>query len=278
MPFIPITSRRPVQPLLRQATLTRCATDAPNRLSDVTLERIIQRSKRFSGLQLPPGFVRDPDDFDPPIAKMLRGGHGGEVRLKLYLTMALLAGQAPYKINPISARTWATALGLPSPETKGARRVADALNWLAHKDHPMISLDRVAGAPPTVQLLSATGNGKTWIRPTAPYVTLPLSYWTSRWVWRLSGSASALLIVLLDEQGRRKGSAAAFSGQDKKLRGISDDTWTRATKELVFHGLIEVQRDTFGEELDWRRSRNSYVVLKEHLSTGPDQDDLRTNA
>ena len=232
----------------------------------MTLDRIVERSKRSSGLQLPPGFLRDPEKFDPPIAKMLRGGHGGEVRLKLYLTMALLAGQAPYKIKPISARTWASALGLPDPDRKGARRIADALKWLADTDHPMVALDRVSGAPPTVQLLSATGSGKPWNRPTAPYVTVPLSYWTSRWVWRLSGSATALIILLLDEQGRRKGSAASFSGQDRRLRGLSDDTWARATKELICNGLIQVGKEPAGDELDWRRARNSYVVLRDRFS------------
>lgn len=250
------------------------ATSAPNALSHSTLTRIVDRSKRWAGLQLPPSFVKDPNEFDPPLAKLIRGGHGGEVRLKLYLTMALLAGQAPHKIKPISARTWATALGLDQPDTNGARRIADALNWLADdKDDtrkPLVKLERVSGEPPTVQLLSATGSGKVWSRPTQPWITLPLSYWTEGWVWKLTGSATALLLILLDEQGRLKGHPASFTGQDRKLRGLSTDTWTRATRELREHGLVEVGKATNGENLDWRRARNTYSVLKDRLKDEPE--------
>jgi hypothetical protein len=248
------------------------ATNAANALSDTTLTKVVERSKRWSGLQLPPSFVRDPKAFDPPLAKMLRGGHGGEVRLKLFLTMALLAGEAPHTIRPISARTWATALGLSDPEKNGARRIADALRWLADEQHPLVKLERVSGAPPTVQLLSASGSGKVWTRPTQPYVTLPIAYWTQRWIWTMSGSATALLLILLDEHGRLKGKPATFSGDDRKLRGLSDDTWSRATSELKKHGLLDIGRATDGEELDWRRVRNSYLVHKERLSEPASED------
>lgn len=251
------------------------ATKVVDELTRSTLDRVVERSKRRSGLQLPTTFVKDREKFDPPLAKLVRGGHGGEVRLKLYLTMALLAGQAPHKIRPISARTWATALGLDDPDTNGARRVADALNWLAKEDaqdrKPLVKLERVSGEPPTVQLLSATGNGKVWSRPTQPWVTMPLTYWSEGWVWRLTGSGTALLLIILDEQGRMRGKPASFTGQDRKLRGLSDDTWTRATKELKDFGLIEVGKVTNGENLDWRRARNTYLVLKDHLTDDPDE-------
>jgi hypothetical protein len=251
------------------------ATSAVDQLTRNTLDRVVERSKRRSGLQLPPSFVKDRENFDPPLAKLIRGGHGGEVRLKLYLTMGLLAGQAPHKIRPISGRTWATALGLPDPDVKGARRVADALNWLADNTkedrNPLVKLERVPGEPPTVQLLSATGSGKVWSRPTQPWVTLPLSYWTEGWIWKLTGSATALLLILLDQQGWQHGRPATFTGQDRQLRGLSDDTWARATAELKTHGLVEVGKATNGENLDWRRARNSYIVLRDHLQDDEDE-------
>jgi hypothetical protein len=44
---------------------------------------------------------------------------GGNDRLKLWLTMALLATKKPYEIKPISGRTWASALGLPDADNQG---------------------------------------------------------------------------------------------------------------------------------------------------------------
>lgn len=248
-------------------------TSAQGRPSTSALDRIIDRSKRTSGLQLPIGFVKDSESWKPPMAQMLRGGHGGEVRLKLYLTMALLATAAPYEIKPISGRTWATALALPDPGTNGARRVGDALSWLAK--HQFVQLQRVPGEPPTVRLLSALGTGRAWQRPTAPYVTIPLAYWKERWLWKLSGAATAVLVLILDEQNRRgrpskKGRKvpqehpyAAFSGEERRARGLSDDTWARATQELVALDLIETGRTTTGgDELDWRRSRKTYTLKR----------------
>jgi hypothetical protein len=245
------------------------------------LNRIIERSKRRTGLQLPPSFVRDQADQDPPLAQMLRGGQGGEVRLKLFLTMALLATDPPHKINPISSRVWASALTLPDPESRGARRISDALRWLNDHKPPFVSLDRIPGSPPTIQLLSASGSGKKWVRPTGQYVTVPLGFWTNKWIIKLSGAGTALLIVLLDLQGGRT-RPLSLSGHDRRIRGLSDDTWTRATKELHGHGLLEVGKATQGTDLDWRRARNTYWVpleqledLASHGETGTKTDRVR---
>src|SRR5215218_496398 len=69
------------------------------------LRWIVTRSKRSSGLPLAEAFLRraDPSDPPPPLARMMRGGQGGEVRLKLYLTMSLLAVSPPYDIKPVPA-------------------------------------------------------------------------------------------------------------------------------------------------------------------------------
>jgi len=60
------------------------------------VQRLVDISKRKSGIQLPISFVRDKSET-PPLAQMLRGGRGGAVRLKLYLTFDLLAAAAPHK-------------------------------------------------------------------------------------------------------------------------------------------------------------------------------------
>ena len=237
------------------------------------LNRLVDRSKRASGIQLPVGFVRAQGLADrPPLARMLRdgrgrrGGRGGAVRLKLYLCLNLLAAHAPHDIRPIPARAWAEALGLPDPHGRGARRVTDALTWLS--EAKMITLQRERGVAPTITLLDPTGNGSRYKR-SSPYVTVPLGFWREQWITRLSASAVALLIVLLDLQGGKKSSLDApylTSGQ-RARHGLSDDTWTRASKELAEHGLLTVNRTPQGRDFDYRRMRNTYWIDKTKLDT-----------
>jgi hypothetical protein len=191
---------------------------------------------------------------------MLRGGRGGEVRLKLYLCLYLLAAHPPYNIVSIPSRAWAEALALPDPAGRGARRVADALVWL--QAGKMIKLERRQGAAPTVTLLDPIGDGTRFARPRSPYVRLPLGFWSQQWITGLSASAVSLLIVLLDLQGGKKRRATPQSlATGQRLRyGLSDDTWTRASKELTNAGLLTVKRVPQGRDFDWRRMRNAYLI------------------
>jgi hypothetical protein len=221
----------------------------------------LDRSKRATGIQLPVGFVRTQDlSIAPPLSRMLRGGRGGTVRLKLYLCLYLLAAHPPYNIVSIPSRAWAEALALPDPAGGGARRIADALVWL--QKAKMIKLERRQGAAPTVTLLDPVGDGTRFARPRSLYVRLPLGFWSEQWITRLSGAAVALLIVLLDLQGGKKRRAAPQSlAPGQRLRyGLSDDTWTRASKELVDAGLLTVKRVPQGRDFDWRRMRNAYLI------------------
>src|SRR5437764_9984107 len=114
--------------------------------SPYLLQRAVERSKRSAGIQLPLAFVRaEPRSSSAtPLARMLRGGRGGEVRLKLYLSITLVATHPPYDIKrPIPARAWAEMLALPDFEQLGARRVSDALTWLSAQR--FIKLRRHAG-------------------------------------------------------------------------------------------------------------------------------------
>lgn len=234
------------------------------------LNRLVNMSKRTSGIQLPIGFVRAQGLAGrPPLARMLRdgpgsrGGRGGAVRLRLYLCLNLLAARAPYDIRPRPARAWAEALALPDPNGRGARRVSDALAWLNEAE--MIALQRQRGAAPTITLLDPTGSGGRYKRYRL-YVLVPLGFWREQWITRLSGSAVALLIVLLDLQGGKKSKRDAWLTTVQRARyGLSDDTWTRASKELVEQGLLEISRIPQGRDFDFRRMRNIYWIDKSKL-------------
>ena len=242
------------------------------------LNRLVHMSKRGTGIQLPVGFVRaEGDTARPPVARMLRDGHssrggrGGAVRLKLYLCLNLLAAKPPHDVRRrIPARAWAEALDLPDPSKLGARRVGDALAWLDRAK--MITVKRERGDAPVITLLDPTGNGSKYKRY-SPYVQVPNGFWREQWIVRLSGSAVALLIVLLDLQGGKKSRQDApwLPTRQRARYGLSDDTWTRASKELVEHGLLTIDRIPQGRDFDFRRMRNTYWIDKSQL-TEPDPD------
>ena len=92
------------------------------------LARAVERSHRVHYVPYSRTFVRSlpamPDFIPPtpPLARLIQGGRGGEVRLKLYLLLTLIATRYPYDIrNPQTPATLARTLDL-APAT-GSRRV-----------------------------------------------------------------------------------------------------------------------------------------------------------
>jgi len=195
----------------------------------------------------------------------MRGGQGGEVRLKLLLTMSLLAVSPPYDIRPVPARSWAEALGVDDPERNGARRVNDAIDWLA--EHKLIVSERRRGTPGAVRLLSQSGDGGPYTRPitSGRYVRLPLGLWDQGWIVRLSGAALTMLIVLLDMQGGRAQPQWISPTQVRNRYDLSPDTWSKGVRELQAHGLVSVSKRSQGDIFDYRRLRNAYWVNEEKL-------------
>jgi hypothetical protein len=236
------------------------------------LRWLVRRSCRTAGVALAEGFVRRREESDPPppLTQMLRGGQGGEVRLKVYLSMSLLAVKPPYDIAPVPARVWAEALGLPDPERNGARRVNDAIDWLAAND--FIRSERRRGTPGAVILLSQLGDGEAYVRPVARgrYVKVPLGMWEEGWIVRLSGTALGLLIVLLDMQSGRSNMQWISPSMARRRYGLSPDTWTKGVKELTSLELLTVSKKPQGDFFDYRRLRNAYWVNEEAVAGFPD--------
>lgn len=244
--------------------MSRSSATAVTAESRRLLNQLVTRSHRTTGVQFPPGFLRDDDGHDPPLARLLRGGQGGDVRVKLYLTMTMLATKKPHDIPPIPARAWAQVLGLPDPQRNGARRIGDAIDFLAR-----IRLIRVAGrqgCPREVVLLNPAGDGRRYGWRGRWYISLPLGFWTNDWVYHLTGSGVALLLVLRDMRSNRKPTNPPWLTTNAKRRyGLSEATWTRATSELTDNDLLTVGRTPQGEDFDYRRLRNTYWVHVERL-------------
>jgi hypothetical protein len=239
------------------------------------LSAAVEKAKRSGNVQFPLSFVLAPEgETHTPLSRLIQGGRGGEVRLRLYLTIAMMATKRPYDINLVpNPSRWAELLALP-PDT-GPRRVSSNLKWLADDDHPYIALERRPGRPAKIQLLDPGLSGARYVRPAeqagvSRYLGVPFELWRNRWILSLSATGLALLLVLIEHQGGYGKQGRYVMRQRRERYGLSPDTWTLARKELENHNLLTVGRTPQGTEFDYRRMRNTYWVDLEALkSTSP---------
>lgn len=235
------------------------------------------RRVRNRRLQIRIDFVEARGDSTPPLARFLRGGRGGGVRLKLYLAMLWMAANEPHDVS-FPARAWAELLDLPNPEGSGDRRVRDAIDWLV--EHDFIHVERRPGRPATVFLKREDASGRQYVIPaTAPkdaetgklpegdwFVGLPATFWVNGWPLVLSAAGLALLLVMLVLARQSGGGPFWISPAEARRRfGLSEDTWTKGTSELREYGLLHVGRLPVSEEFGWRRVRNMYTLNLEPL-------------
>ncbi|WP_412542098.1 hypothetical protein R8Z50_06055 [Longispora sp. K20-0274] len=222
-------------------------------------------------------------DPPPPLAELLRGGRGGEVRLKLLLSMLWLVREDPAPVLASPARSWATLLGLPDPEGKGARRVNDAIAWLEVQGYLVAEQDP-AKVQRLITLKNETGSGEDWsqpgkvIRQLEPgdparsdhmYVQLPPSLWTSGWITILSGASIAMLLLLYRQLAGADPDKTAlwFSPEDAKIRfALSNDTRSKGLQELTMAGIISMERRSVNpHSFDYERVRNVYRLNPDKL-------------
>ena len=255
----------------------------------IALEYARDVSSRINGRGAPVrnGFIeRFPsNNEEPPLAKMLRGGQGGGVRLKLLLSLLWFSVRAPHETE-YPARGWAALLDLGDPETNGARRINAAITWLAKND--FIRTEPHRGAPTTVYLKDERGNGQPYTLPAHVHnakkeageeitrdeywVQLPASFWIKGWIAVLSAPAVAMLLVMLDE--------AAGSGRTERLWhspsqaaerfALSPDTRTDGLLELEAYGVLDKKRTSISPGVfDFKRLRNVYDLHLEQLTVAP---------
>lgn len=231
------------------------------------LARIVERSQRHEAVPFVYRFIRAKNGR-APLARLIwdGGGRGGEVRLKLYLCITLMATRHPHDIQrPPTPRAWARLLGLPP--AAGARRVNNALRWLADRD--LIALEPRTAAPDTITLRSADGDGKPYVARSGRYVSLPLGFWAHGWILDLSATGIALLLVLMELQGGRDG-VQYVTAERREEYGLSPDTWTRATKELQRLELLTLGRTPQGDdEFIYTRMRNTFRIDVDRLNAPP---------
>jgi len=231
------------------------------------LQAVVRKSGRKQQVPFGKSFLRTSDQTTPRLARLIQGGRGGEVRLKLYLTITMMATGYPHDLQrPPPPNRWAQLLALTSPTA--SRRVSSNLRWL--HSNKFIELTPRQGHPPLITLLDPAGSGGPYARPLVSqrYISLPLELWSQGWILELSATALALLMVIRDVQ-QGKSLPRYASRQDRDAYHLSPDTWTRASKELAGHELLEIRRVPQGGEFDYERMRNLYRVNTDRLMTPP---------
>lgn len=221
------------------------------------LRRAVARAKRSRSVRLPISFARG---TSAPLQELVRGGRGGEVRLKLYLTIVMRATAKPYTVPPTPASSYARLLGLDDAEVNGARRVNAAISWL--KGHDLITCEGTQGVPPKVTVVDLEASRGA----SARYITIPIELWSQGWILRLSGRALALYVILRELTGGRGAAGATADRARKADYGLSDETWARACKELEDAGLAFSTPVVEGVEFGLRRRRLRYRLVDGSLS------------
>ncbi|WP_433169884.1 hypothetical protein [Kribbella sp. CA-247076] len=212
-----------------------------------------------------------------PLAQMLRGGRGGSVRLRLYLSMLYLAAAPPHEVT-YPARAWAQLLDLENPTTAGTRRVSDAIKWLERNRY--VEVVQNVGGPNTVRMMSELGDGRPYRLPGESYnrlrhnfeaasvhryIRLPGGLWRSGWMAVLSPAALGMLIILYTQLGANRAEdttvwiAPDYAAETFQL---SEETRSRGLNELEAGGLITVRRRALAttEAFSIRRYRNVYNI------------------
>ena len=241
----------------------------PDATSKTRLAGIVAQSKRRV-VPFERGFFRRSraQDPPPPLARLLRGGRGGEVRLKVYMSILLICVKRPHKVTR-QPSSWAALLSLDDPHRNGARRVSDAIKWL--EANGLIATEPRAGGPAEITLLSQLGAGEPYVRPTPAvgYANVPVELWENGWIVTLSAAALAMLLIITDMQAGKLLPAWLVPAEARDRYAISADTWTKGTRELADLGLLAIGREPQGDDWIWNRLRNTYALIPERFKDSP---------
>jgi hypothetical protein len=241
-------------------------------------------SRNEKGAPVRTVFAADPSVERTPLARLMSGdngpggGRGGQVRLKLLISLYWVCVAEPYDfIAP--ARAWAALIGLDDHGSKGVRRIHQAVADL--EERKFISVEDRGGHPSRITLLSEEGDGSAYEPATNAYnqakasnasaavlarhqyFRIPSTVWTAGHIARLTGPALALMLVLLAEQ-RGKPDEVWFSPSRAEERfGLAPTTITKGLRTLKDLGLVQTRRKAVSEQgtyIGFTRYRNVHAL------------------
>lgn len=230
------------------------------------MARATKRSQRKSSVNFPITYVKRGDGI--PTAARLLQSH--ELRLKLHMTLVMQATKAPHTLPDRPTQSLARLLNFGADT--GSRRANDAKKWL--ESNKLITSAPLPDGKPGLLILHPDGSGDQWEGNGPRWVGLPLGLWGNNWILRLSGRAIAVLMALIElNGGSDHPDGELMSGHRKRQYGLSDDTWTRATKELERLGLLRTTNVYWGDDDYELRKRKRYLILPEAFNDAPDWRD-----
>jgi hypothetical protein len=233
------------------------------------LESAVARSRRTLSVRLPETFFRSPSIALPPLAELTVGGQGGVVRLRLYLSLAMLATKHPFIQKRRTYLAYAQMLGIPTDT--GPRRIREAFkflearNFIRYVDHDGAS---------QIEMLYPDGSGTEWpARYTSRFISIPIELWSQGWIVRFSARALAVYLALTElVAGREEADGSWMPGPRKSQYGMANDTWTRAIKELEGLGVITTTSERYGDDWSEIRVRKLYRLVPDALTATPNWD------
>lgn len=242
--------------------------------------------RRNAGAPVRTIFVSDETKPRPTLALLMSGpesgggGRGGQLRVKLYLSLLWICAREPYNVAR-PARAWAALLGLPDPEGSGVRRIQQAFRDL--RDRQMIEVEERGGWPSRITVLNEEGDGSPfqpapdaysyWFsKKAAPHVLerhqyfrVPSTLWTAGHISHLKGPSLAMLLALLSERRGQASPTVWFSPERARARfGIATSTRREGLRQLQELGLVSTKTRVVSEQgayIDWARRRNVHEVV-----------------
>ena len=200
------------------------------------------------------------------------GGHGGEVRLKLWLSMVYRVVKEDDWIilRKNNHAYYASMFGLEDPAGKGAGRVRAAYRWL-HKNRYIVidggrlkTYGRVRVTHEATHFLPedhplvmrpAPSGLKDIEHPALPhlkhrYFSLPRPFWENGWITYMRSAEILVLMILCDAARNDVDTEIRIPVHERMRRyGLSDDMWRQGEAGLEMRGIIAPTKTT-GKVLD----------------------------
>lgn len=243
--------------------------------------------RRTAGAPVRTIFVSDEQVERPALARLLSveggsggGGRGGQLRAKLYVSLLWVCAKAPYDVAR-PARAWAALLGLPDIDTKGVRRVQQALRDL--EDRKLIRLEDRGGLPSNAVVLSEKGDGSPYQPPSDVhsrlqankassdllrehrYFRVPTTLWTNGYICELTGPGLAMLLALLSERrGQTDPGVWVSPSRASERFGFAASTRVDGLTNLRKIGLLRTTRKVVSESgsyIDFARRRSVHELI-----------------
>lgn len=221
------------------------ATPPPDVSPAETVDEIVRVSKRKTHFPIRTTFVQQTDGGEVAPGPLNELVTAGDRRgLVLFLLLATKASSAPWN-SALPAAVWARALGIPLPETKGARSTVSK-TWLRLEKRGLVSRSRFERLA-DVTLLKEDGSGDAYESPGEAgdrYFRVPLALWTAgpdeahRWYEILSLPELAVLLI---SRSLYDGFRLPFE-KAPDWYGISADTVSRGVHDLEDRGVLQVDR------------------------------------